>query len=180
MSNKYMEIDFEAGATIKECVDELLFFNSKGKKVFGTFNGVVLYSDTVTLDSAYKDITGLTKSEFEMKHKREIEEYEKEEEEYKKNIPVQTEYWINEGKKVLHESKWFLWGNLVPISLNNVYRGMELGHCLDIVRLLNEDNFENAKLELEKQNHSKTSLKLVYEMVKEFSEKGSKFIKYLK
>lgn len=154
MENKYMEIDFDAGASIKECVDELLFFNSKGKKVFGTFNGVNLYSDTVTLDSAYKDITGLTKSQFDEKSKKELEEYKREEKEYKKNIPVKTEYWINEGKKVLHESKWFRWGNLVPISLNNIYRGMELGNCLDIIKILNEGNFENAKLELEKQNHS--------------------------
>lgn len=61
MDKKYRKVVFTLGATIEEAVNELLNY----KLAYGKFNGVTLYSDTVTMDSAYKQITGKTKSEFD-------------------------------------------------------------------------------------------------------------------
>ena len=58
MSKNYREIDFSPGRNIKECVNELLEYKAKGELVFGVFNGHKLYSDTVTMDNAYREITG--------------------------------------------------------------------------------------------------------------------------
>lgn len=60
-----MEIKFKLGSTIEEAVNLLLNHNSKGESVYGVFNDVKLNSDTVTMDSAYKAITGLSKEEFD-------------------------------------------------------------------------------------------------------------------
>ena len=46
----YKEITFDVGSTLKDYIIELI--KSKGL-VKGSFNGHILYSDTVSLDSAY-------------------------------------------------------------------------------------------------------------------------------
>lgn len=56
------KIEFSLGSTIEQAVNELL---NHGELVYGKFNGVTLYSDTVTMDDAYKEITGKTKAEFD-------------------------------------------------------------------------------------------------------------------
>jgi hypothetical protein len=56
MNNKYEEVEFLKGSTIKEAVEKLLSYKDKGMLACGTFNTVTLYSDTVTLEGAYRSI----------------------------------------------------------------------------------------------------------------------------
>lgn len=65
MCKNYEEIKFLLGNTVEQAVNELLRYKGDGKLVCGDFNGVMLYSDTVTMDAAYKSITGKTKIEFD-------------------------------------------------------------------------------------------------------------------
>ncbi|MGM9986369.1 MAG: hypothetical protein ACI35O_03980 [Bacillaceae bacterium] len=65
MDKSYEKIDFSLGSSIDQAVNELLNYKKKGKLVYGKFNGVTLYSDTVTIDSAYREITGKNKAEFD-------------------------------------------------------------------------------------------------------------------
>jgi len=65
MDKKYNHVEFLPGSTIEQVVNELLSYREKGKLVVAKFNGVTLYSDTVTLDLAYREITGKTKTEFD-------------------------------------------------------------------------------------------------------------------
>lgn len=64
MDKNYEKIDFPLGSSIEQAVNELLNYKKKGKLVYAKFNGIALYSDTVTMDSAYREITGKTKAEF--------------------------------------------------------------------------------------------------------------------
>jgi hypothetical protein len=66
---KREQVEFLPGSTLDEAVRELLSYREKGKLVVAKFNGVTLYSDTVTLDSAYRKITGKTKAEFDEEYK---------------------------------------------------------------------------------------------------------------
>lgn len=59
------EVKLRAGASIDEAVEILLKHKAEGKQVYCDFNGYKLYSDTVTLDSAYMEITGSTKADYE-------------------------------------------------------------------------------------------------------------------
>lgn len=174
------EIDFPPGASIDKCVKELLRYKKLGKSVYGYFNGHKLYSDTVTLDSAYKEITGQTKQEFDDSSKKVREEYIKEKEEHAKNIPTLAKFWMEKGREVLEESKWASWDKIVPIRLNDLYQGLELGQCLDIIKILNNGTFEEAFNEIKNQGHSGTSFRLVCSMIKDFSSKGEEFINYIK
>jgi hypothetical protein len=65
MGKEYEQIKFQPGSTIPQAVDVLLKYRKNGRLAVGKFNGVALYSDTVTLASAYQQITGKTKAEFD-------------------------------------------------------------------------------------------------------------------
>ncbi|MED1863299.1 hypothetical protein P4V41_07505 [Fictibacillus nanhaiensis] len=65
MDNKYEYVEFLLGSNIEYVVNRLFDYREKGKLVVTKFNGTRLYSDTVTMDEAYKAITGMTKTEFE-------------------------------------------------------------------------------------------------------------------
>lgn len=64
MDKNYEIIEFNLGSTIEQAVNELLNYKKKGKLVYGKFNGVTLYSDTVSTNSAYLEITGKSKAKF--------------------------------------------------------------------------------------------------------------------
>jgi hypothetical protein len=61
-------VRFPLGSTIDQAVDELLAYRRFGKLAYGKFNGVFLFSDTVSLDVAYQHITGMTKAEYAAKY----------------------------------------------------------------------------------------------------------------
>jgi hypothetical protein len=65
MSKDYLKVEFTLGDTIENAVNQLLKHKEKGQLACGDFNGVTLYSDTVTIDGAYKEIAGMTKAEFD-------------------------------------------------------------------------------------------------------------------
>lgn len=181
MNKDYLKIDFIAGSTIDDAVNKLLSYKEKGELVCGDFNGVTLYSDTVTMDGAYKEITGKTKSELDDEMKQRQENYERQRKEHEEKIPDLTKSWMAKGREVLTEDKWELWDKIVPIRLSDLYQGMELGACLDIVKILNNNGtLDKAKKKIESQNHSGMSFGLVCSMVKEFCHRGSEFVDYVR
>lgn len=179
MVKKYREVE-HLGMNIDTVVRNLVEYREKGEYISTEFNGVMLYSDTVTLDSAYRAITGKSKAEAEKARREWIENLKKEDEEHRANIPRLSVQWIEKGKEILDKEKWELWSEIVPIRLEDLYKGMELDCCLKIVKILQSGTFEEAKAELESQGHSDMSHSLVCAMVKEFSPKGEEFVERVK
>jgi hypothetical protein len=181
MNSKYSKIEFLAGNTIDKAVNELLDFRAKGILVCGDFNGITLYSDTVTMDDAYKVITGKTKSEFDDFQREEIEKSKRKRAEHQASIPSLFEEWRAKGRDVLDEDKWEYWDRIVPIRLDDLYQGMELGCCLEIAKILNNNgSLDEAKKEIESQGHSGMSFGLVCSMVKDFCDRGEEFVNYVR
>ena len=179
MSN-YKEIQFLIGWSIEDAVMELLSYKKKGELVRGEFNGHMLYSDKVTVDGAYMEILGCTKAEHDKKQQEWRDNYDKELREHEEKIPTLTEKWIEEGHKVLDEKYWSKWDECVPIRLGDLYRGMELKCCLDIVKPLNEGcSLSEAKAIIESQGHSGMSFCLVRAMVMVFCDRGEEFAEYV-
>lgn len=175
---KYREIEFCAGQNIESAVKEL---KEQKDLVCGSFNGQILYSDIDDMDSAYKKITGKTKAEFDAELQRQNEEYEREEKQHKESIPELTKEWIEKGKTILAEKYHETWGECVPIRLGDLYRGMELGATLEIVKELNTGcELETAKTIIEGQGHSGMSFGLVCSMVKSFCDRGEEFVNYVR
>lgn len=174
MKTKYLEIDFGAGESIESAVRTLNKYKLKGVLVCGTFNGATLYSDVDDLNSAYKKITGKTKDEFD-------KYLQEEDRRHKEAIPSLTKEWIEKGNEILDKEYHEKWAKCVPIRLGDLYRGMELGACLDIVRELNNGcDLSVAKSIIDEQGHSGMSYGLVCSMVRSFSKRGDEFINFVK
>jgi len=178
MATKYREIKFGAGESIESAVREL---KEQKDLVCGSFNGQMLYSDVDDMDSAYKKITGKTKAEFDAAAKAENDRYKEEERKHKETIPELTKKWIEKGKAIIDEKYHETGERCVPIRLGDLYRGMELGATLDIVKELNTGcELEIAKTIIEGQGHSGMSFGLVCSMVKSFCDRGGEFVNYVR
>ena len=181
MEKQYREIQLEFGGNIDSAMKLLNEYKAKNKLVFINFNGQELYSDIDDLDSAYVKVTGKTKEQFD-EHQRLIrEEYEEEKRKHEESIPELTTEWINKGNKILDKKYHELWASCVPIRLSDLYRGMELGMCLDIVDKLNKNcSLDEAKDIIDNQGHSGMSYSLARSMVKSFCKRGNEFANYTK
>lgn len=178
MKTNYREIQFSAGQSLETAIKEL----KKHKDlVCGSFNGKMLYSDIDDMDSAFKKVTGKTKAEFDEAIQKEHEEYEAENKRHEEAIPELTKEWIEKGNAILDEKHHELWAKIVPVRLKDLYKGMELGACLEIVTELNKGcKLEVAKVIIEKQGHSGMSHRLVSSMVKSFCDRGAEFVNFIK
>ena len=181
MSKNYRKIEFGAGDSIEEAIKDLSTFKERGELVCGEFNGQTLFSDVDDLDSAYLKITGKTKAEFDEAERIRMEEYEAEKRRHEESIPELTKEWIEKGQEVLDIKYLVKWNKCVPIRLGDLYRGMELKCCLDIVKELNSGcDLEAAKKIINDQGHSGMSFGLVCSMVKSFCDRGNEFVNYVR
>jgi hypothetical protein len=175
MSN-YKQIELGIGNDIESAVKEL---KSHKELVCGSFNGKMLYSDIDTVDTAYQKIIGKSKAEFDADRKAENDRYKEEQAKHKEAIPELTKEWIEKGNQILDEKYRETWAKCVPIRLSDLYQGMELQMCLDIVLELNNGcTLEEAKTIIESQGHSGMSFGLVCSMVKSFCDRGVEFSSY--
>ena len=168
----------EPGETIDSVVKRM---KSAGELVSVEFNGVMLYSDIDDVDSAYRKVTGMTKAEFDAEIQRGREQYMEEEKRHKESIPELTKEWIEKGNAILDEKYHETWAKCVPIRFSDLYKGMELGETLDIVKELNAGcELQKAKEIIEGQGHSGMSFGLVCLMVKAFCDRGSEFVEFIR
>ena len=175
---KYRKLEFYYGS-IEDFVYLLLHYKEKGELVYADFNGHRFYSDTVTMDGAYKEITGKTKAEFDYMVKEQEDAWEEQKRGHETSIPKKTKYWREKARGIIKEDKLDHWDEIVPIRLKDLYQGMELGCCLDLAVLLKEGAFEEAKEMLNNQGHSGMSYGLVCAMLKEFVDNGEEFLKFM-
>ncbi len=74
------KIEF-VGTNLESAVYQLLAYKARGESVYGEFNGHRLYSDTVTMDSAYIEVVGCTKEEHDRRLAAWREDYDRRERE---------------------------------------------------------------------------------------------------
>jgi hypothetical protein len=174
----YKKIEFGFGG-IDEAICMLQEYQERGELVFGSFNGKKLYSDIDDLDSAYLKITGYNKADFIIEQKKRYDERQEEKRKHQEAIPQLTIEWIEKGNVILDEKYCELWAKCVPVRLDDLYEGFELGACLEIVKPLNDGcTFDEANAIIEKQGHSGMSFSLVCSMVASFCDRGAEFVTY--
>lgn len=177
---KYIDVDFTCGMTIEEALKYLRQLSYKtGKNYCGAFNGNTLNSD-MTLDEAYVECISKTFEEFKDEQQEKMrQDLIRREEEHRKKIPELTKYWIKEGHKVLSQDKWDEWDRCVPIRLGDLYEGMELGQCLDIIKIVKDDSIAAGIKVMKNQGHSGMSWGLMKSMIYTFCDCGKEFIEAL-
>lgn len=162
---------------IDDAVKVLREIDDNGLKRYIEFNGVILYSDTVTLDSAYKEITGKNCAEFKREREEYLENLKKADEEHKAKIPELTELYIQKGHEIIDHKYWDKWDDCVPFRLNDLYEGMELNCTLEIIKMLNDNRpFDEISKSLDNQGHSGMSYGLMKSMIVKFHDRGKEFV----
>lgn len=172
---EYKEIEFCPGITIKESVEELKERAKDGNTYCGRFN-VWTFTSDMSVDDAYMMAMGKTYSQHQKEQEEWRKEYNRREEEHKAKSPELTKEWIEEGHKVLSEDKWQMWDECVPIRLSDLYKGMELGQCLDIIRTVKEKSIADGIEVMRNQGHSGMSWSLMKSMIKTFCDCGDEFL----
>jgi len=176
----YEEIEFYWG-NIEQAVDKLLEYREQNKLGTIKFNGVNLYSDTVTMDDAYLQIVGSTKAEHDAYLAEQNRQYKEELRLHEESIPRLIEEWVTKGHEVLSKDKWELWDSCVPIRLKDLYRGFELKCCIDLTEALNNGyTLDEAKDILDEQGHSGMSFGLICSMMLSFCDRGEEFVNFVK
>lgn len=171
----YLKDNPLCGATVEEVFKHMMMsVIQTGEHCYADFNTRLMFSDE-SLDQAYLRVHGMPKNEYDelrMKERAEFLERQKNEEEYSKNLPELTIYLIEKGREVLHEKFWADWSKIVPIRLNDLYRGMELRSFIDVVNVYKTGHsIEEIEKTLYSQHHSGTSYGLVLALMDRFGYK---------
>lgn len=162
------------GSSIEVVVTELIKESVRKKQLFYTqFNETIIYSDEVSLDSAYKEITGKGYNEFQIARKREHEEILRLNAEYEQKIPELTKFYIEKGHQIIAPSYWNKYDEIVDASLHGMYKGFDLDCALELIQMLNNnDKIFEVEKKMNLQSHSGWSASVVRMMVKDLCDRG--------
>ena len=169
------KVVFYAG-TLDKCVERLIQYREMGQSVVFEFNGHPLYSCDVTMDSAYLEVTGQTKAEFDESRKRWREECIRKEKIEIERAEAKKPDWIERGRKIIYPEKIEKWKEYMDCSIRGIYHGAEIETALGLIEKLEAGaSIEEVEKELDAQNHSGTSHEIVRLLILHFSKKGPEF-----
>ena len=161
MSNK---LKVKRGSSLEDVVSVLLDAKARGESVYCEFEGHKLHSDNITMDSAFLEVTGLDK-----------EDYDREQSKIKRakeNIPV----WIKEGEALIFPERHKKWKECVKARAADIYHGQDLDMALDIMKALDDGaSIEEAQDIFNHQIHSSVTDSFVRNMIFSFSSRGPEF-----
>ena len=170
------EIKFSKGENLESAVYTLLAAKARGKKVYGKFYGHILHSETVSMDSAYMEVLGCTKAEYDKQIKKWRENYKKEEKLAEQRAIQNIPKWIEKGQTLIYPERYEEWEKCVNTYAANLYHGLELNSALEIMQALeNGTTIEEASKMLNNQKHSSMTASLVRNIIFSFSSKGPEF-----
>lgn len=169
-----MEVAIEGN--LETVVETLLAAKERGESYTCNYKGHKLYSDTVTMDSAFLEVTGKTKKEYDIVKKKKEIFAEEEASEEEKILLDNISTWLQEGKKYTFPERYDMWEKCVLSSADSPYQGTELNICLDIMKILdNNGSLEEAKKLFFEKCGSKYAKSLVRNIVFQFSKCGPDF-----
>ena len=168
------------GNTLEECVNSLLKFQQRGESVVIEFNGHNLYSCDVTMDSAYIEVTGQTKAEFDKAQEQRRKEYEerraREKAEEKAEAQAKIPAWIEKGKAYIYPERMEEWKECVEARAGDLYHGIDIDSALALMEKLESGaSMEEVKEMFEEQNHSGAGEGMVRRLMFHFAKRGPEF-----
>lgn len=160
------------GSTLEECVNVLLEFQNREESVYVNFNGHQLYSCDVTMDSAYLEVLGQTKAEFDKDQEERYERTARKKAEAKAKIPV----WIKKGEAFIYPERMEEWAECVEVRARDSYHGMYLDSALELMEKLESGaSMEEVKEIFDGQEYSRAPAGIVRNMIFYFAKRGPEF-----
>ena len=176
MEKEILEIEFNHSCPIERVVEELEKYKSNGQSVYiNCGGGIILYSDDVTLDSAYLAITGKTKADFDKYAaelmKKDCKKWEKRKKAAIKKIPI----WIEKGKTLIASDKFDMWEKTVVSRVTDVYYGRDLDVAIEIMEKLAAGKTITKVKKTMPKSLTGMNYSRIRNMVSEFSPRGKEF-----
>lgn len=164
---------------IEDAVNQLIDHRERGESVFCTFNGHKIYSADVTMDSAFLEVTGKNKADFDEEQKKWQANYERETEEASRKAKAKIPGWIEMGKTLgIDPALAEDWEKMVKIRAGDLYHGLELDAAINVMQKLNEGaTAKDVKEALNDQGHSGASYGIARSIVETFSPRGKDIYK---
>ena len=164
------------GSNLESVVYTLLAAKARGESVYCDFNGHKLYSDTVSMDSAYMEVLGQTKADYDKAQEEWRQNYKREQKEAEERAKANIPNWIEKGQSLIFPERYAEWEKLVIALSSDLYHELELNSALEIMTALeNGATMEEAKQMFGKQRHSGMSASIVRNILFAFSSKGPEF-----
>lgn len=133
----------------------------------------------------YLKVTRKTKAEFDKDLQDEHNEYLRREAEFKAKIPQLIKEYMAKARGIIPDKHLEYWDYIVPIRLNDLYKGFELDCWLKLIFELNtdkpkEERFKNCLQMFIDQGHSGMSASLVFGGLCRFHDLGPQLVDYIK
>lgn len=181
-----IKIDLYAGCTIDKAYELLKKAETEsGKKAMAKFNGHEIYSYE-TLDEMYLKIMEMTESEAKEKHRQYMKELEEGNSMHISHIPELTVKYRERARGIIPEHLLSDWDDCVPIRLNDIYKGLELECCLNILSALSDEKitkqqrFKQCRELFYEQGHSGCSAEVLFSLLKYFHPLGAELVCFIK
>jgi hypothetical protein len=180
MSNPLTTIyyDIPAGQTLENAYNEMKrLAEESNKRVEAEFNTYSINSD-MSIDDVFLLITDKTYIQWLDYRQKQREEEKRKEEEFQNKLPELIEKYKQEARGLVIDSQLDYWDKIVPIRLNDLYQGMELGETLKYCKMMRdesmplEDRLVKARQDFINSVHSGMSRSLMLKMIHTFVPDG--------
>ena len=172
------KIEIQMNDNLESIVYTLLAAKARKERAYCEFNGHTLHSDTVTMDSAYLEVTGYTKEEFDkILAENERQTKEQNEKELQEAIENKDQY-IERGKELVYPQKQELWEKCVNEYSTSGFSGQILKCAVEVMEALNSGATMEQVDEIIKQQGHGNSLGALERIIFDFSKRGPEYIEH--
>ena len=170
------EIKIPHGENLDCVVIRLNEARKNGEHVFCKYHDVTLYSDNITLDSAYMEVYDCTREEFFLKIEEEIANATTWQKEREKWAEEKTAELIERGKSLMYPQRFKEWEQ----EMNNIqfliYFGDDIEEALNIMEAIENGNpIEKIVEKYKDRRKNSFSDRVVRELVLKYSKNGNLF-----
>lgn len=161
---------------LDDFIQQMMDFGEQGRLVEADFNGHIFHSDTITVDSAYLEVIGMSKDEYEIAD----QEYEARRrdrmEDLRRDLLTELE---KRAPKILDEQYMSAWNDMMDKARVDEYDWMNLGDCLAIVEALNSGcDFNEVKSILDAQDNNAGKGLHIADDAARLCDRGQEFANY--
>ena len=163
---------------LDEAIDFLEKAKNAGLRLSLRYWDVELHSDNISVDGAYKAVTGMTKEEFIKARQEWLENLKKERAEKKQQAHEKIPEWIKKGNQMIYPEKKEEWEKCVRTRADDLYFGEELDDALEIMWEIHcFADIKDIERVFAKQDHSGISANMVMSIVANFSRLGPQVVR---
>ncbi len=175
------EMPVMVGETLESVVLKLEKFRKEGKNYFAIFNDQVLYSEDITMDSAFKKCLNMSRQMYLYRYKQWLLLNNLTEESIKTYVTNNLDKWINKGKKYVINSRYEDFELVCKNLANNIYSYMVIEQFIKIMELINNNFYFNDVLDIiDSFNNNELNNNILFDLILNYTYIGPDFYTYAK